>query len=209
MRRIPQATAATALGSLISSSLQVKRFVAGYKLATNQVGDMIMQINFTRNSSIFRKATLVLAAFCIFQVAVRAQSREEPAETLVNGQTSLVGLVRGEMLRFTAFNPSETDNGKPNEPITLRLRVYDAHGGLIVQSPALVIPPGEFRWVDFDHAELGTPSEPATSRNQIRTKPLWGLRSRSPLHVTTTLELLDSTTQRGTFKFFFNVEALP
>jgi len=158
------------------------------------------------NNSILRKAVLGLIAFCFFQLAVRAQTREESP---LSGQTALVGLVRGEMIRFTAFNPLETDDGRPNGPITLRLQIYDAHGALITHSPQLTIPPGEFRWVDFDHDELGTPSEPDTSRNQVRTMPLWGLSRSRPLHIPTTLELLDSTTHASTFKFFFNVEALP
>lgn len=158
------------------------------------------------NNSILRKVMLALIAFCFFQLAVCAQTREE---TPLSGQTALVGLVRGELIRFTAFNPPKTEDGRPNEPITLRLQIYGAHGALITQSPQITIPPGEFRWVDIDHDELGTPSEPDTTRNQVRTMPLWGLSRSRPLHIPTTLELLDSTTHASTFRFFYNIEALP
>ena len=160
------------------------------------------------NNSIFRKAMLALIAFCFFQLAVHAQTREEPTGTPISGQAGLVGLVRGEMIRFTAFNPLETEDGRPNGPITLRLQIYDAHGALITQSPEVTIPPGEFRWVDFDYAELGTPSEAGT-RNQVRTRPLWGLSRSRRLRISTLLEVLDSSTQASTFRFFLTVEALP
>jgi len=161
------------------------------------------------NHSILRKAMLALIAFCFFQPAVPAQTREELTGTPISGQTALVGLVSGEMIRFTAFNPLKTDDGRTNEPITLRLQIYDSHGALIAESPAVTIPPGEFRWVDFDYTELGTPPSGAGTRNQFRTTALWGVRASRRVHVSTLLEVLDSTTHASTFRFFFNVEALP
>jgi hypothetical protein len=158
------------------------------------------------NNSILRQAMMALIAFCFFQLTVPAQTREE---TPLSGQTALVGLVRGETIRFTAFNPSETEDGRPNEPISLRLQIFSSHGALITQSPELTIPPGEFRWVDFDHDQLGTPSEPDTSRNQVRTMPLWGLSRSRRVRIPTLLEVLDSNKHASTFRFFLTVEALP
>jgi len=167
-----------------------------------------MLINFITNSAIGR-AMVALIALSLFHVAVSAQS-PPGSETLVNGQPAVVGLVSGEVLRYSAFNPSETEAGKPNEPLSLQLKLYDDHGSLIATSPKIVIPPGEFRWVEFDRDTLPISGEPGSTRAQIRTQPLWGLRANARLKVSASLEILGNTSAtRGTFKFFFNVEALP
>jgi len=167
-----------------------------------------MLINFTTNSAI-RRAMMSLIALCLFQVAVSAQSPPE-TETIVKGRSFVLGLVSGEVLRYSAFNPSETDAGKPNEPLSLQLKLYDAHGALVATSPKIVIPPGEFRWIEFDRDTLPISGEPGSTRAQFRTQPLWGLRARDRLQVSTSLEVHgNSSSTPGTFKFFFNVEALP
>jgi hypothetical protein len=169
-----------------------------------------MQTHFANINFRFRKVTLALVALSFFLVAAQAQ-RGEPTETIVNGQTVPIGLVQGETLRFTAFNPSETDSGQPNEPISLQMKLYDSHGAVIAVSAKVMIPPGEFRSVDFNRDDLPISGEPGTTRAQLRTVPLWGLRSRGRFHVSTSLETFSngSTTAAGSFKFFFNIEALP
>ena len=167
-----------------------------------------MLINFTNNSASC-KAMMALIALCLFQVGVSAQSPTE-TETFVNGQPVVVGLVSGEVLRFSAFNPSETDAGKPNEPLSLQLKLYDASGALVATSPKIVIPPGEFRWVEFDRDTLPIAGEPGSTRAQLRTTPLWGVRQSRPFKVSTSLEIRSNTSSTtGSFKFYFNVETLP
>jgi hypothetical protein len=159
-------------------------------------------------TSLFRKATPVLVALSLFMVAAQAQTKLGPPERIVNGQTAPVGLIQGETLRYTAFNPSETDSGEPNEPISLRMKLYDKDGAVIAVSPKVVIPPGEFRWIDFNRDELGLSGEPGTTRAQVRMQPLWGLRANNRLHVSTSLEIINNTSG-GTYRFFITVEALP
>lgn len=166
-----------------------------------------MLTNITRNKSVFRIATAALAVFSLFQLPVGAQSSRESNETIVPGATALVGLAPGEMLRFTAFNPPKTESGRPNEPISLKLKLYDAHGDVIAESAEVEIPPGEFRSVDFNDDQLAGASAPG-SRNQVRTFPLWGLRARGRLLVTTSLEIVQSSTG-SSHLWFLNVEALP
>src|SRR5262245_20059981 len=100
-----------------------------------------------------------------------------------------LGLIQGETLRFTAFNPSETDDGKANEPISLQLKLYDKNGTEIATSPKVVIPPGEFRWVEFNRDTLSISGEPGSTRAQFRTVPLWGVRARPRVRVSTSLEI--------------------
>ena len=159
-------------------------------------------------NSIIRRATLTVFVFSFLHLSVWAQSRPEADVTLVNGQTVLIGLTRGDVLRFTAFNPPTSESGQTNLALSLRLRIFDEHGDVAAVSPEVVIPPNQFRWVDFSYDDLPIAAD-STGRKQVRTMPLWGVRARSRFLVSTSLEIANSTTSAGTFKFFFNVEALP
>ena len=158
-----------------------------------------MLINSSRKKSVLRKATLALIAFSLFPLSVGAQSAGRSGETIVVGQTALVGLARGDMLRFTAFNPIKTEAGQRNEPISLQLKLYDAHGDVIAESAQVEIPPGEFRSIDFNRDELPVAGEAGTARVQLRTIPLWGVRSRIRLFVATSLEIIDNNTSKTRF----------
>ena len=159
-------------------------------------------------NSIIRKATLTVFVFSLLYVSAWAQSRTESDVTLVNGQTVLIGLTRGDMLRFTAFNPPTTEAGHPTEPLSLRMRFFDQLGAVVAVTPEVVIPPDQFRSVDIDYDDLPITAD-STGRKQVRTMPLWGLRTRGRFFVPTSLEVANSTTSTGTFKFYFNVETLP
>lgn len=161
----------------------------------------------SQNTTI-RKAMLIVLVFGFLQLPVCAQSRAETDVTLVSGQTALIGLTRGDMLRFTAFNPPTTEAGHPTEPLSLRLRFFDQLGAVIAVSPEVVIPPDQFRSVDINYDDLPIAAD-STGRKQVRTMPLWGLRSRGRFFVPTSLEVTNTTTSAGTFKFYFNVETLP
>ena len=146
---------------------------------------------FTRNSSIFGVAALALDGFSFFQLPVGAQSAGPSIQTLVVGESALVGLAREDMLRFSAFNPLETESGQPNESISLRFTLYLPDGTPIAKSPQIEIPPGEFRWVDFKRDDLLFGGESSTGRAQFLTKALWGLRTHNQVLVTTKLEIVD------------------
>ena len=159
-------------------------------------------------NSIIRKATLTVFVFSLLYLSAWAQSRPESDVTLVNGQTVLIGLTRGDMLRFTAFNPPTTEAGHPTEPLSLRMRFFDQLGAVVAVTPEVVIPPDQFRSVDINYDDLPITAD-STGRKQVRTMPLWGLRTRGRFFVPTSLEVANSTTSTGTFKFYFNVETLP
>ena len=159
-------------------------------------------------NSIIRRATLTVFVFSFLQLSVWAQSRPDSDVTLVPGRTVLFGLTRGDMLRFSAFNPSTTESGLPTEPLSLRLRFFDEHGDVVAVSAEVVIPPNQFRWVDINYDDIPITAD-STGRKQIRTTPLWGLRTRGRFSAPTSLEITNSTASTGTFKFFFNVESLP
>jgi hypothetical protein len=171
---------------------------------------LIMLTNFTRNKSLLRITTLSLVVFSFSQLPASAGSSEQINETTVVGKTTaLVGLARGDTLRYTAFNPLKTESGERNEPIRLRLKLYDARGNVIAESAAVEIPPGEFRFVDFNRDDLPVAGEPGTARAEIRTQAIWGFRNVIPINVTTSLEVVDSGTGATRYNPFITVEALP
>lgn len=154
-----------------------------------------MLINSTCDKSVLRIATLTLVAFCTLQTSVGAQSALQTNETVVEGKSILVGLARGDMLRFTAFNPLETESGRRNETISVRFMLFIEDGTPIASSTQIEIPPGEFRSIDFRRDELPIAGEPNTSF-VFRTMPLWGPRARSRATLTTSLEIVDTGTGR-------------
>jgi hypothetical protein len=107
----------------------------------------------------------------------------------------LIGIVPGESLLFTARNLSKPD--ETAEAISMQVKVYDKNGDVIAVSREVVIPPGEFRTVGFNHEDLATAEEPDTRRTQIRTTPLWGFTSRGRrVRVAGSLEIVNNSTGR-------------
>lgn len=153
-----------------------------------------MTINFIRNKLALLVVTGALIALSVLQLPANAQRSEQADEITRVGATAMVGLARGDRLRFTAFNPSTTESHERNEPIRMQVKLYDAAGEVIAESPAVVIPPGGFRSVDFNRDDLPIAGEPGTARAELRTIPLWGLRPRVRFNVSTSLELVDNST---------------
>jgi hypothetical protein len=149
-----------------------------------------MRINFARSKSIKRLAALAVVAFSLFQLPAGSESSAQSNETTVAGETALVGLASGDMLRFTAFNPAKTESGGPNEPISLQLKLYDSRGDVIAESRQIEILPGEFRSIDFKHADLHRAGEPGTGRLQVRLTVLLK-RLANPHLPPASLEIMD------------------
>jgi len=168
-----------------------------------------MLTNFTRNKYLLRIATLSLVVFGFSQLAAGAGASEQTNETTVVGKTTaLVGLARGDTLRYTAFNPLKTESGERNEPIRLRLQLYDSRGNVIAENAAVEIPPGEFRFVDFNRDDLPVAGEPGTARAEVRTQALWGVRIRHRFNVTSSLEIVDSSTGTTRYNPFITIEVI-
>jgi hypothetical protein len=163
----------------------------------------------TRQTLLFLRATLILAAVISFQLSAAGQKRGEETVTTVEGQASMAWIGFGELLRFRAFNPTQTDSGKPNEAIDVQIKLYDERGALLHATTTVTIPPDEFRWIDIKREDLNVAGDPGTGTVQVRTKPLWGLRAHPVIHVATSLDLVEQATGKGTFRFYFTVETLP
>ena len=114
------------------------------------------------------------------------------------GNDILMGIVFSQTLRVTLFNPpsfgweagSELEGGA----VGGHVKVFDGSGNLIVQSAELVIPPGEFRSVDFDRHALARSGEPGTGRLQARIKPFFDFKSDRLSRVLASFEIVDNST---------------
>jgi hypothetical protein len=166
-----------------------------------------MNSNFRSRARINRLAALMLVTYCFIQSTAGAQISAPPPERTKVGTTALMGLARGDMLRFTAFHPESAD--EPREPISMQMKLFDAQGTVIAESPEVLIPAGEFRYVDFHRDDLPLAGDADTGLAQVRTVPLWGCRARNRFYVTTSLEVFNSNPAAGRPRIFLTVESLP
>jgi len=111
---------------------------------------------------------------------------------------ALMGIVPGQTLRVTLFNPpsfdSETGAEKQTNPATGHVKVFDGSGNLLAQSQDMIIPPGNFRSFDFNRDALASPGERGTSRQQVRAKPFYDFSSKRLPPVLTSFEIVDTRT---------------
>jgi len=116
------------------------------------------------------------------------------------GNDILMGIVPGQTLRVTLFNPpssgSAAGSETQGEPISGHVKVFDGSGNLIAQSPEQVITPGEFRSFDFNRDALPLRGDPGTNRAQARIKPFFKFESERLSPVLASFEIVDVSTGR-------------
>ena len=123
------------------------------------------------------------------------------------GSTVIVGLARGEVLRYTASNP-EPAEGR-GEAIRMQMRLFDDAGKIVAESAQVLIPPGESRSVELKRDDIKAAGDHCTGQLQVRTSPRWGLRSLDPITVSTSLEVRKGSAVKSTFKPLRILESLP
>jgi len=113
------------------------------------------------------------------------------------GPDRLFGIASGQTVRFTTFipkDPSTTEQMRQGSSVQVTL--FDASGAQIAQSDEILIPPGEFRSIDFNRDAL-----PLLGRVQIRARirhRFFSIVDRTQLNATTSIELLDTATGHTT-----------
>ncbi|HEV2664253.1 MAG TPA: H-X9-DG-CTERM domain-containing protein [Blastocatellia bacterium] len=112
------------------------------------------------------------------------------------GNDILMGIVPGQTLRVTLFNPPASGSEAQPEPVSGHVKVFDGSGNLIAQSPEQVIPPGEFRLFDFNRDALPLRGEPGANRAQARIKPFFKFESERLSPVLGSFEIVDASTGR-------------
>lgn len=107
------------------------------------------------------------------------------------GSDYLMGIVPGQTLRVTLFNPPASETDTAHQPVNAHVKVFDGRGNQIAQSAELAIPSGESRSFDFDRAALRLAGEPGTNRAQVRIKPFFDFKAE---RLVRSVELVDNST---------------
>jgi len=128
-----------------------------------------MQISSNLRRRLIRLSNLALLAFCFSQLPAQAQEQKRQVTVI---QDMVVGLVPGQTLRLTLFNP------EGNPQVSGHVKVFDGGGALLFQTPEVEIGPGEFHSFDIDRSNISVAGDPRTGRFQARAR-LIGLRRAS------------------------------
>ncbi|MGI8997977.1 MAG: hypothetical protein ACR2GW_15045 [Pyrinomonadaceae bacterium] len=112
------------------------------------------------------------------------------------GNNILIGMVPGQTLRLSLFNPPSSGSETQRHPISAHVKVFDYGGNLLAQSPELVIPPSEFRSFNFSRAALPPAGEPGTGRLQVRVRLELSGNPRATALLAPSLEIIDDSTGR-------------
>lgn len=114
------------------------------------------------------------------------------------GNDNLYGMVPGQMLRFTVFNPDEPDSRAGGiTKLGSKLLILQGDGTSPGESEEVIIPAGEFRSFDVKRDDLHVAGEPGTDRLQVRIRIiLWVLEgsAHSGFSPTISVELVTSST---------------
>lgn len=113
-----------------------------------------------------------------------------PAPNSGFGTDYLIGIVPGQMLRFSVFNPPTSISGAQREPLRGHVKVFDSGGRMIAQSAEVVIPTGEFRSIDINRDDLHLAGEPGTGR--LQTLGRYRISADWPASFPASLELVGS-----------------
>ncbi len=107
-----------------------------------------------------------------------------------DGRDVLMGIPHGKKLRATIFKPRSSGP----DYLPSRIKLFDARGYLIAQSDELVIPPGEFRSVEFNGDALPLQRDPGTNQARVRIKPFFNFESERLSPVLASFEIVDNST---------------
>jgi hypothetical protein len=149
-----------------------------------------------RRTWIIQLAAVTLIVFCIAYAGVRARNLKsqgtQPVDpNLSSAQStnqdgvvilfsSLPGIARAQTLSFRFSNPRV--DGESGQPLPVQVRLLDADGNAVSESRQVTVLPGTFAVINFKRADVNLPGDSLTGRvetsAEVRTVPLWGVRTR-------------------------------
>jgi hypothetical protein len=103
-----------------------------------------------------------------------------------------MGIPPGKELRVTILKPRSSGP----DYLPSRVKLFEANGSLIAQSPELVILPGESRSFKFNGDALHLQRDPGTSQARVRIKPFFNFESERLFPVLASFEIVDPGTGR-------------
>jgi hypothetical protein len=116
--------------------------------------------------------------------------------------SSVPGIARGEIARYTFLNAWPTKVGVTEEPVgqpvSFQVSLLDGTGKVIAESAEVTVPAGGFGLIDFKRSDIPAAGDSLTGRVEtsakIRTVPLWGLRARPLIQVQVIDDISGKTT---------------
>jgi hypothetical protein len=112
------------------------------------------------------------------------------------------GFVCGQTLRVNVFN-SNAPEVQGSARLVARVKLFDASGVVVAQSPEVELPAGQFRSFDFKRDDLLLPGEPETKRLQVRCglQASWvdGSSSALPESLAASLEVIENRTGKASY----------
>ena len=115
-----------------------------------------------------------------------------------DGRDVLMGIVPGQRLRVTIFNPPSFETAAGSEPqqtsVNGHIKIFDGSGGLIAQSDRAVIAPGAFH--SFDFSRDAFPESSGVGRLQVRIRPFFDYQSERLPPLLASFEIVDNNTGR-------------
>jgi hypothetical protein len=138
----------------------------------------------------FATVAMVVAAMAVIGSTGTARAQHV---RVFDGYT-FAGVVPGQMLRFSIFNPNLPEQGSFRAQVLL----YDEQGNVLARSQQVDLPSGEFRSFDFNRSDLSPAGDPETGRLQIRGHVQVFMGDGSvplpPTLVSASMELVDART---------------
>jgi hypothetical protein len=111
------------------------------------------------------------------------------------GRDVLMGIVRGQTLRVTIFNPPSFESEAGSEPRRTtangHIKIFDNSGGVIAQSDQAGIEQGVFRSFDFNRDAF--PDSSAANRQQVRIRPFFDFQSERLAPLLVSVEIVDNS----------------
>lgn len=140
---------------------------------------------------------LALLALCFAQIP--AQAQEQTRQITVIQDMVTVGLVPGQTLSITLSNPEDS-----GAPVSGHVKILDAQGTLVFETPEAEIAPGQFHSFEIDRANIALTGDPRTGRFQVAARlttirRVNLARSRARIDkLPSTIELIDNATGKTT-----------
>jgi hypothetical protein len=114
----------------------------------------------------FKKSLAALAALSLV-IAQGARAQDGGRGEAFFTASHIFGLAQGQRARFCVGTLS------PRGPaLDWSVRITDERGDLLLQSPEIHSPSGEWRCVDVPRASLDVPGEPGTGRVQVAARQI-------------------------------------
>ena len=116
------------------------------------------------------RAVALIVALGLFAAQAAGQTVTGSSFNVNSRDVAAVGLVPGQTLRITVFNPGETAQSGESKPIQIKVGLLNNRGELLYETAEADIPAGGFHSFDIRREDITAAGEPRTGRLQVRVE---------------------------------------